>query len=527
MTSRRLSFLLILSLVFVAACAGNAYRHAALLDDPMEYQRFLQSHPNGPYADKARADLERWRAFELAKKENTVEAYRKFIELYPEGETARRAGKSIKALESLDQARQAISQNRKDEARKFLEAGVSADPDNAAVLTAAGTMALEQSMPDAASAWLGAAVQLDPKDYRARTLLVAALLKSGKIPEGIEEARALLESRPDDIATRKILGDIFNSSGLYDSAALVLEDAARLSKYDPEIVLPAARAQLNAGNPAGALQLLTRIPQDNKLNDDAILIKGECYLAAGDDRRAHENFTEYISNRPDDPQGYYRDGEALERMGRWREAIAQYERAIVLDPGNSAYIWRMAVASLISGDRERAAKQFAVYLNMKPDSPRADMARRVVAGQSPGFEGVPWGTEAGAFSKTAKNVKCGSASGENICCEIQPGQFNGFKGKRCFVFKGGRLAEVRFEAQIGDTDNLKKIDPLIRELKSRYNGPISQQPRVSNTLTPEGSVTISEIAWDNPDGIVVLTVKCSNKDTGESACDLRITWAPG
>jgi len=509
------------------ACAGNAYRHAALLDDPPEYQRFLRSHPNGPYADKARADLERWRAFELARKENTVETYRKFIELYPEGETAPRAGKSIKALESLNQARQAISQNKVDESRKSLEAAVSADPDNAAVLTTAGTMALEQGMPDAASAWLGSAVRLDPKDYRARTLLVAALLKSGKIPEGIEEARALLESRPDDVAARKILGDIFNSSGLYDSAALVLEDAARLSKYDPEIVLSAARAQLNAGNPAGALQLLTHIPRDHKLHDDAILIKGECYLTAGDDDRAHENFMEYVSRRPDDPRGYYRDGEALERMGRWREAIAQYEQAIKLDPGNSAYLWRMAVTTLISGNSEQAAKQFAIYLNVKPDGPRADMARRVVAGQSPGFEGIPWGTETDAFSKTAKNVKCESASGENICCEIQPGQFNGYKGKRCFVFKGGRLAEVRFEAQIGAMDNLKKIDPLIKELKSRYNGPVSQQPRVNNVITGTGAITTSEIAWPTSDGIVVLTVKCVNKDTGESACDLRITWAPG
>jgi len=527
--SRRGFKLLITAFVFISvACAGTAYRRVAEIDDPHEYKRFLERYPEGSYAQKAHENLRRWRAFDATRKENTPAAYRRFLEKYPEGKTALKAERYVRALELMEKAHQAIKSGKKAEARSLLEKAVTADPDNQHILVRAGALALEGNLAGEAVAWFNEAVRLNTDNYRTRAMLVVALLKAARAAAAVEEARAILQASPKDRYVYEVLTKVFIAAKLFDIAAAVIENEIQVFGPEKKLVLAAARAYLSAGAPTKALKILDEIQRDSSGWAEAVYLTGKCYLGLADYARAHETFTTYIYLHPNEEKGFYRDGIALERLGRFNEAIGRYGKAAKLNPSGAHIIRRLAILNLITRDVKAAKKFFKSYLELMPDGPMSKMARRVIAGEMPGYKDIHWGADAATLKRLMPHVRKKSSSGrEAKWCEIGNADFAGFDGRRCFVFKNDRLIEVRLEAKLGDIDRVRKVDLVIKKLKSIYGAPISEKPRVSRFVTDEEATTTSEIAWNNPDGLAVLKVICISYDTGASGCDFVITWAPG
>lgn len=77
--------------------------------------------------------------------------------------------------------------------------------------------------------WQAAAAAYDvicrhvPKDVLARLNLARALIRSGQVDQGIEQARLLLEQDPSNVLARQLLGQHFSSVGSHEEAILCLQ----------------------------------------------------------------------------------------------------------------------------------------------------------------------------------------------------------------------------------------------------------------------------------------------------------------
>ena len=68
-----------------------------------------------------------------------------------------------------------------------------------------------------------------------------------------------------------------------------------------------------------------------------------------------------VAEKPNSLTGYSQRGDALFFLGRFKEAVADYDKMITLDEGERASHWRRGIALFYAGQFEDAAAQFESY----------------------------------------------------------------------------------------------------------------------------------------------------------------------
>ena len=71
--------------------------------------------------------------------------------------------------------------------------------------------------------------------------------------------------------------------------------------------------------------------------------------------------TEAIKANPKDVDAYSRRGDGYFFRGRFKEAVADYEKMVELEPGFEKQHWRRGIAYFYAGEYKKAARQFEVY----------------------------------------------------------------------------------------------------------------------------------------------------------------------
>lgn len=101
--------LIVLFAVVLSSCANpdRDWQRATQADTTEAYDAFVRRHPNSPFADEARAGIERI-AFEEAAGVGTIEALQSFLNRFDDGALASRALTQLERLE-FDRARQGSS----------------------------------------------------------------------------------------------------------------------------------------------------------------------------------------------------------------------------------------------------------------------------------------------------------------------------------------------------------------------------------------------------------------------------------
>lgn len=74
-----------------------------------------------------------------------------------------------------------------------------------------------------------------------------------------------------------------------------------------------------------------------------------------------EALTQEIQKSPTEGALYSRRGDAYLFGGRFAEAVADFEKMIILDPMQDAPHWRLGIAYYFAGQYEKAARQFEKY----------------------------------------------------------------------------------------------------------------------------------------------------------------------
>jgi len=172
-----------------------------------------------------------------------------------------------------------------------------------------GAVMLSRLNAQGAVGVLEAAVRAKPDQPEARNMLGLALATTGRATEAIGQYQAALRLRPEYAAARFNLANTLVKAGRLDDAVEQYRKALEVYPNDPQ-----AKQRL-----ALALRMRAReLAGEDKWEE-----------AAARDR-------ELVELTPEDAAAHNDYGIVLARLGKRADAVAEFDRALAIDPGNEA-----------------------------------------------------------------------------------------------------------------------------------------------------------------------------------------------
>lgn len=142
------------------------------------------------------------------------------------------------------------------------------------------------------------ALQIEPKDAKARLMVARAAEKQGRVTEAAALYQGIIDSDPDNVEARANLGRVFVFAGAPEQAAKVVEPG--LAKHPDDVALLIVRSSVRTrqSDDVGALADAERALRLAPANDDAISLRAGLYAKAGDYSRATALLESAIQQAP-------------------------------------------------------------------------------------------------------------------------------------------------------------------------------------------------------------------------------------
>lgn len=214
-----------------------------------------------------------------------------------------------------------------------------------------------------AAAAAGAGAQAQRVSSLPRELqAVTNHIHEGRVFRAEEIARAFLKRHPTHVEGMRLLADIGTRLGVQEDAEFLLESAVELDPDNIQVRLDYIQVLRKRQKFALALEqariLMARDP-DNPVFQSHFAIES---MQAGDYETALDHFDRILEKLPDDPATLVSRGHALKTYGRTQDAIASYQAAARVAPGQGDAWYGLAnLKTYRFGDDElaRMEAQFA------------------------------------------------------------------------------------------------------------------------------------------------------------------------
>jgi putative PEP-CTERM system TPR-repeat lipoprotein len=263
-------------------------------------------------------------------------------------------------------ARLAMDAQQPDVAREWLEKARSADATSLSPRLLLGSMALEDEDFQEAETLAREAMKIDPNHSLAYSVLGFAQLGQGMFAEAEVSFGRALEIQPDEQSHRLNLSRSQAMRGNTELAMATLEEALDQSLHNVPSAAFLAFLKAKSGDMRGALEVATTL-RDNLPGEAAPhALMAELHVTAGNSLAASSAYEralelentsryavrayqiraeagmsnqlnsllDYLEERPFDADMRAYLAQAFHRLGDTGEAISQYERILIEDPGN-------------------------------------------------------------------------------------------------------------------------------------------------------------------------------------------------
>ena len=116
-----------------------------------------------------------------------------------------------------------------------------------------------------------------------------------------------------------------------------------------------------------------------ELSDAQMALAYYHYFGFRDYEAAREKLEIARRATPNDAEVYDALGAITRRQGRWDEALANFEKALELDPRNTSVIWNLAESYALLGRAAEAERTIALGLEVNPDAHLFSLLRGTIA----------------------------------------------------------------------------------------------------------------------------------------------------
>lgn len=147
----------------------------------------------------------------------------------------------------------------------------------------------------------------------------------------LSQAIALDGDLVDAIVAR---GDLRSRKGDQAGATADFAVAVRLNPDDPDLIARWIRSIGDAGDPVTALRLLERELRRHGEHFALLLLKADLLSEADRPDAARNCYRDIIQQAPNEMEPYLRLAEFYETRQEWEQALAEYDQALSLEPGD-------------------------------------------------------------------------------------------------------------------------------------------------------------------------------------------------
>ncbi|MGA3201238.1 MAG: tetratricopeptide repeat protein [Bryobacteraceae bacterium] len=209
-----------------------------------------------------------------------------------------------------------------------------------------GAVALIDRRSSDAVGYLRKAVQLKPEDRDAQLGLARALAQDNQAQAGISLALDLVQKDKAFGAPYDFLFEQYQLAGKTADAENILKLKVSNNPKQAAYILELARFYAAAQNPPAVNATVQKLVADNADFPDGRLIAGDFYSSVGRFQEALEQFQEGLGAKPKDPLPYRRRlARILAGQRKWPEALAQIDAILKEKPDdqdaklNRALVW--------------------------------------------------------------------------------------------------------------------------------------------------------------------------------------------
>ena len=221
------------------------------------------------------------------------------------------------------------------------------------------------------------AVTMAPTDALPHLFLASALSEQEEISRAVKSLRRAIECDPNLAAAHYELGKAHIRSGDASSVPDAIASFERTTELLPEFAsafanLGAARGE--TGDTAGAVPAFERAIELDPLSHALRSNLGVAYRDQGRLAEAETELLRVVDMAPDFVFGHYNLANVHYLQGRYRDAIAEYEKARTMDRSASArQALLLAVTRLAAGDREEALADYRAIFERLDARSRGDL----------------------------------------------------------------------------------------------------------------------------------------------------------
>jgi tetratricopeptide (TPR) repeat protein/DNA-binding winged helix-turn-helix (wHTH) protein len=380
---------------FAMAQARIGYALAFSGNRPSEARPFLEKAfaQSKDLTQLDRLHIAAWYAVSRLDYPQAIQRYRELLAADPsEVETYSRLGRLLRGEE------------RREEAIEILKQGLTLDPNSTDVLNILGAIYSQLGRHDEAISTEQKYVALAPQESNAHDSLALAYHWAGRYAEAEREYRRAIQLKPDFDVSIRHLGNLYLHTGRYQEALRQMDLALRvqsgeternIARYFESLVRAqmgdwdgaAEEERISKGSFVTALVLIRRgdLRQADSLLAERLAtsgnsrgeraaegrlngyLKGQLALARNHHDEAIADFQEALHHWVHWSDPWWLEdclGDAYLTLGRWDEAIAEYQRALRLYPGMGLTRFHLALAYRKKGERARAAVEYHKFLGL-------------------------------------------------------------------------------------------------------------------------------------------------------------------
>ena len=193
------------------------------------------------------------------------------------------------------------------------------------------------------------------------------LHEKGRLAESAERLRKLLKQAPELAGAHYLAGLIALDRARPQQALKHFGDAARFGPDSAALQQARGVAELRAGHSAAAARSFARALELAPGHAPTLLLLAEAQLAAGDERAASQAVEAALAVSRENPEAFHLSGIIASRQSRLDDAIADFERALILRPGWVEAMTNLGGTLIEAGDPARALPLLRDALAKSPD----------------------------------------------------------------------------------------------------------------------------------------------------------------
>ncbi|XPV76094.1 MAG: tetratricopeptide repeat protein [Desulfovibrio sp.] len=207
------------------------------------------------------------------------------------------------------------------------------------------------------------------EDYTAQdwTALAIQALREGNKDNASIYLEEALEQAPDSPETNFNLGSISQKSGKFDEAIAYYDKTVKLApKFLPGHICR-GQCLLAMGRFEQALHDFNRaVKLTDTPSSDALYNRAYCYAMMGQHKQAIDAYTRCIKEDPNDARAWYGRGYSHSETKRPMKAIADYNKAIELEPAMITPYLNLVELLITTDQYQDALETLQIVSNQKP-----------------------------------------------------------------------------------------------------------------------------------------------------------------